>query len=100
MRIIQFFRKRRQDGFPVIKAVFSTGKAILLGTEKPEDDPAPGVIANYRKLIGYGIAALIAYAQNRWGWTISNEVAEVVKDVLVTAVLGLLVYSPRNNRPS
>lgn len=97
MKILQFFRNRRQAGFPLIKAAMSTGKAVLLGTENPADDPAPSLIANYRKLFGYGIAGLIGWAQVKFGWDIPNEAVDVAKDIAVTIILGLLVYGPRNN---
>lgn len=95
-RIIEFFRNRRQAGFPVIKAVLSTGKAVLLGTPEPGEDPAPDLFAKYRKAFGYLVAGLLAWAQARFGWEVPNEAMDITKDILVVVILGAFVERPRN----
>lgn len=71
---------------------------FLLGTPDPNDDPAPWIVAAFRKAIGAGVGALLAWALNKWGLDLTAS-----QGAIEAAVYGLLAgffaWLPRNNHP-
>lgn len=83
-----------RPGFPVLKRV----RDILLGTPDPNDDPVPAFVALYRKAIGAGVGALLAWALNKWGLDLTDSQPEIEAAVYVI-FSGFFSWLPRN-RPT
>lgn len=76
-----------------------TIRDMALGTPDPNDDPAPALIAVYRKAIGAAVGALLAWMLNTWGLDLTEAQAEI--EALIYIVLsGFFSWLPRNNRPT
>lgn len=83
-----------QPGLPWLRKL----KDVLLGTPDPNDDPAPWIVAAFRKAIGAGVGALLAWALNKWGLDFTEAQAEIEAAVYVI-LSGFFAWLPRNNAP-